>query len=539
VKRFVEMLRLPLLGKARRFAAVDFDSACLRVVLVELVAAGTRITSAISRAIPDGLDVTQGEALGKLLAATLKDLRFRGGGVVMSVPRSQAVLKPISLPPGTPREDLAGMVYYQVGRELPFPTEDAVMDFAIERPDARAADVPVEEREISVLVAAIRLGTVDYYRRLAAAAGVKLLRLGLRPYANMRCVQVSEPTAKDEDLAVVHVTADETEIDLLSGDRLALSRSVVKNISALAQPDRFGVPEALKELVTEIARTLQSYQAMERGARVGLVLLAGQTGIESRVAELLTARLGVTCRMLAPQQALAAGSGRIGSEFISAMGLAAGHPAAREFPFDFLHPKRPPEKRDVKKLRIAGIAVAAVVLLAAAVGARAVYLGGKRDVVAALRKEDKALEQTLNAVRKEAARVAAIEQWSRAGRNWLDELARLSCLFPSAKDVYLTGLTTGADGSVSLKIQGRTSEAITELGKRLGEAGYKVKPDAIKTGKDTYGYVYSSTVRILEFPPGPTDLAALKPAPRPEDDSTPEQFNRSVSKGRAGGRANR
>lgn len=522
MRELVSKIAASVIGGAKRFAAVDFDSSRLRIVVAEPVSDGTRVRSAVSVPMPEGLDVRDPQGVGALLAKTLKDIGFRSGGVVMNVPRSQAVLKPLTLPPGTPQQEFPSMVHYQVEKELPFAADEAVIDFAVESGRAGDSDEP---QEVQILVAAIRLSIVDYYIQIAEAAKVKLLRLGLRPYANLCCVEASARSGDRGYVAVVQITADETEIDLISDGSLAFSRSAVKDMSNTDRLDEVSKARAVGSLVSEVARSIQSYQAIERGAQVQAVLLGGETGIEPQATEQLSARLHTPCRMLDTDRLFeGADSVRMPSAFISALGLAMGNPADEAPPFDFLHPKRPQAKKDVRKARVIAVAACVVFLVIAGLAVRSVAIGRIADRVNDLRSQNNSIEGAIKLAKKEADRVEAMEAWSQGGNNWLDQWAQIACLLPSAKDIYLTSLKTGEDGTLSLTVQAHAPETITDLNKRLESAGYSFKPGQLKELPDKYGYKSSTTIRITGLPEEKADLSQIKPVARPEDDCSPEEF---------------
>ena len=134
-----------------RFLAVDMDSRVLRIVCAERTGRHIRIARLLRADFPDDLDATDASAVGGFLAATLRGASISAAAMVMSVPRGQAVLKPVRLPPGTDEADLPDMVRYQVERELPFRIEEAVVDFTISRhyhvddspeTDGRLVDAP-------------------------------------------------------------------------------------------------------------------------------------------------------------------------------------------------------------------------------------------------------------------------------------------------------------------------------------------------------------------------------------------------------------
>jgi len=154
-----------LLRKSRKYAAVDLDRRHLRVVKFACTSNGSRIDALQSAVVPAELDFNSAEEVGQLLAEILRTMRLSGCSVVLNVPRSQAMLNTMSLPAGTPAGELAGMVHYQIAKDLPFAPMEAVIDFSVESQLAGEG--------ISVLAAAVRLPVVDFYRRLAEVAKVR------------------------------------------------------------------------------------------------------------------------------------------------------------------------------------------------------------------------------------------------------------------------------------------------------------------------------------------------------------------------------
>ena len=519
------MDKLRGLGGGRAFAAVDFDSRQLRVVLAERAGGRTRVLKLASVAMPEGIDPeAPGEMLAGLLARTLKDLGMGGLGVLMNLPRSQAVLKPLSLPPGTPDSELPGMVLFQVEKELPFHPEEAVVDFTVERQHYDASGETAEAAAgIDVLVAATRLPVVNRCRELASAAGLRLLRLGLRPYANLRCIDACTLRGAKESLLLVHVTAEETEIDVIVGSSLAFSRSVTVKVPSprAAREER---DACVASLATEVARSVQSYQAVQRGGRVDAALVAGGAGLEGPLAEDIARRLGVPCELFDPSGALRLGDVANASAFISALGLAIAHRDGSGLPFDFLCPKRPGPRRDVRKMAKVGAAAAAGVLLAAGIALGVMSLGAKAEQLAALNGQYAKAHAAGVKLRKAVDRVRRVEQWAGEGRDWLSHWAYLSALMPSCTDAYVLSVKTHADGAVSFTVRARESKIITDLGTRLTEAGYKFEPGRLATVNDPYGCTYAADVRVEPTGQVKLDLASVRPVPRPPDDDSLNQW---------------
>jgi type IV pilus assembly protein PilM len=503
---------------ARRFVAVDFDSRQVRIVQAERAGAGIRILRILGRPAPEGMDLADPRAVGEFIRGALKENNLSGWPLVMCVPRGMAVLKTLAFPPGTSQEELAGMVQYQVEKELPFRPEEAVVDFTAES-HFHAGASPEEAGGKRVLVAAVRVPVVDYYRQIATAAGARLFRLGLRPYANHRCFVASMSASAGEKCALVHITADETEIDVVAGESLAFSRSALGKIPAEGTAPQAEMQEAAAGLVTEIVRSLQSYQSVEGGGKVDRVYVAGGTGIEPLVAKGLSERLGIRCLMFNPSEGMRlAHRGGSASEFISALGLAVGSVAA---PLDFLRPKRPSAPRNTQRNRLLALAAGLVVLVVAGVITGSSYLGAKESRFNELQSNYRKLEVRKKAMDGSAARAAAIEAWEKKGQNWLDHIALLSALFPDAREAYTGAIASGENGSFSFTVHAAGEQTITEIAKRLDQAGYEAK--VLKQYKTNDSrYPHTADMRIA---PGPkmdsVDLVSLKAAPRPEDDLGP------------------
>jgi len=530
--RFVkdQLKKLSMLGRSRQFVAVDFDSRQLRIVEAELVGTAPCITKLTGIEMPGELDLTNGAAVGEFLGESLRKLGLAGSRLVMSVPRGQAVLKSLTLPPGTAQAEMAGMVQYQLARELPFAPEEAVIDFIVASHYDAENPAQGKDRGISVLVAAVRLPVVEHYRQIALSAGVKLDHLGLRPCADMRCVEACTRQADRQSLALVHITADEAEIDILeAGDEagltLAFSRSALGSF-ATAGDDADSRP-AIGAVVREVARSLQSYQAVEGTSPIEKLLLAGGTGIEQAVAKRLT-HLDLQCNLLEVADVIPRpDSGQDASAFISAMGLAIAHAGPAKLPLDFLNPKRPPVQRDVKKIRAAIIAAGTAAVVLAVVLGGWLHLSSKQHYLAGLQEQLEKAKTKAKLVAKLKKRRDAVRQWVGSGRNWLEHWAYLSAVLPSRQDIYLTALNSSPDGSIALNIQARDSKIIADLGRRLSETGYDFKPGKISKTTDPFGYVYSTSARVIIKPDMKVDLAAAKPTPRPGDDAAAEKNQRS------------
>ena len=511
------------------FVALDLDSRKLRVVHAEPRAKLPKFRKLAAIDLPPGTELADPSAVGAFIREALGGLRLTGHHVAMDVPRSKALLKTVTLPPVEDARELPGMVRYQVEKELPYPLSEAVIDFTVE-PRPGAMDAEGSAGGQTVLVAAVRRSVVEYYQRVAAAAEIDLQQLGLRPYADVHCLRAclgaaGRPAA---DAVLVHLTADEAEINVLLGGSLAFSRSASMSIAH----DEHGRPVAdspVDGLVVEVVRTLQSIRAVQRGAEIGRFWIAGDTGREADLAAALHKRIGSPCELLMPVELLRIKkvSGGDGG-YITALGLAIGH-TERGLPLDFLHPKEPPVERDIARIRATWGAVAAAAIVLVVLGIGLLQRHATASRVESLTNRYNELDARVRPVKRLEQRVGTVQAWLDQDRRWLDHWANLSAAMPPAQEAYITSLKTMPDGSITLTVKAKGSAVITDAARRLREAGYDVRLGSETAGEDEYGYGSTNELRLI--PRREPSVEGLAAPPRPADDGSAEQFGAS-----AGGR---
>ena len=509
-----------------RFLAVDFDSRQVRVVLAERALGGVKILKLAATEVPEGTSTEDPQALGGLLRQTLDRLHAGTRSVLMCVPRGQAVLKPLVLPRTANLGELAGMVQYQAEKELTFRPSEAVVDFTLES-HYGAEGPPEEEAEGEhVLVAAVQQAVVDFYKTVAKAAGLTLIGLGMRPYANLRCVETYARRGADTRVAVVHITADEAEIDVFYSGGVTFSRPAVIKVPPAGTEPAAG--DAAQMVVTEVTRSLHSYLGVEREHTIDAVLVAGGTGIEPRVAAELHRRLGITVEALDPAPALGMAEGSASaSAFVSALGLAVCRAEGVGLPVDFLNPKRARSSATPRNWPSSAWPRPWPWPWAASSWPPAPATGPPRPTWNPSRASTGNSRPRTSPSRSWRSAFDTIEQWQKGGRNWLDQWAYLSGIFPPCTETYVTNLNSNPDGSIILKVKATSAEALDDLGEQLTKAGYAFKPGQVGTMADPYNYKYATNITVIVKPGMTVDLESLPEVVRPENDGSLEIFGRS------------
>ena len=126
--KFPRLTVLPGFRKKQRarvqgeVTALDVDGATLRVVQAVPRGDGIAITRIAAQRLDFAEDADRSDptVLGAAIARALDDLDVKPGAVVMGVSRAQVVLRTLTLPVLDDLRELASMVHFPVGRDLPF-----------------------------------------------------------------------------------------------------------------------------------------------------------------------------------------------------------------------------------------------------------------------------------------------------------------------------------------------------------------------------------------------------------------------------------
>ena len=552
-------LKKPAPGREQRSrlpaqaTALDFDSHSLRVAQ-PTTRGGQPAVSRVSVAplnLPAGADRTDAAVLGTAIAKVLDHLKLKPGPVVMGLPRAQVVLKTLLLPVIADVRELASVVHLQVGRDLPFRVADAVIDFQVLRqitppapkPDANAKPAPPTAEptsapppKLEVLVAVARREAVEFYQRVAEAAGLKLVALGLLPSASARCVEACRVAERGQAYALVSLRPDEISIDIVADQAVPFSRGVALGAPLGAPPlggnsvrppeggtpSEVATPEAFVAAATiEVVRSLHSYGGLGAAVAPSRLLIAGATGHEPALVTALAARVSTPVALLDTSALDLPGDSRAhAAGATAAIGLSLGFADAGGLPFDFLNPKRPAVQRDLRKIRILTGLAATAALILVVVGVRTWLVGQRQKVLDAVTAEVVAAEKHRPVYRQMISQANVVNEWVRGERDWLMHYAYLTAVLPRSEEVFLTSLSVSGPGALRLGVRAKSGEILAKVEKQLRAAGYDVKPLAITPGTDRNGYEFQSTVELAVPDKLKIDLAKVKPPARPADDAS-------------------
>ncbi len=519
--------RSPDPGRRNRrthITALDLDGGGVRIVQASLRGSEIRVHRhlALPLALPPECSADDPEAVGNAIARLFAEHRIEGSPVVMGVPRSHAILRVLKLPPAATSAEVAAMVHFQIGRDLPFRLEDTVLDFKLlPSPPEPPEPPPTHAPSTTVLAAVVRRDKVEFFPAVARAAGLQLASLGLRPLAAAAAAVWCQPEARLGCLALVTVHPAEIAFDVLVEGHLVFSRAGALPAPALDSP-----PTGNAEAPTlEIVRSIHDYEGVPGHAPLTAFLVAGTTGREGTLADALALRYGLPARVLDPAARLrdVEGQPTQAGGALPALGLAllALDPGGQ--PIDFLAPKNPPVPVDNRRLRrLAAVAGILAVFLSLA-GIRSRWIRQREAVRADLRQQVTLASKNLPGYRSLRAQARAVADWSAAGRQWLDHLTLLSALLPPSRELHVTSLATTARNSLALSVRVRSGEIIDRLSSDLRQAGFLVKPPGITPVQDRGGYRFQASLEIDAPAVVTNQLDTLEVRPRPAPRPNPPE----------------
>ncbi|MCB1125446.1 MAG: pilus assembly protein PilM [Verrucomicrobiae bacterium] len=519
--------RRRLLPWRRRVTAVDLDGDMLRVVQSETGPRGPRVTRYAATLLEGVTESSPAAERGKAIGRGLRKLGIHTRRVVMGLPRARVMLRTLELPSAGSPGELAAMVRFQVNRDLPFPASEAVVDFTLQpspggdAPGSTPADA-VGAGTTRVLAAVVKANLLEEFLETTRAAGLHPDAIGLRSHANARCVELCRLQPEERCLAIVSLQSNEIIFDVLYDGTLAFSR-----VGPVQRPPESGGEGAgsrlehyVQDVLMEVVRGLHNYEGVEGHGSICRLLVAGSTGAEQTVAAALTRRFELAAEVLDPVSLVGLkrvdGNGATGAQ--AAFGLALGALDPGGLPFDFLHPRKPPEPRNTRRLKGLATAAALTFVLLGVVSWRTLLMRGRMGERSALQEQIQAANRNAVAYRQVRAQAKTVRSWEQANERWLDHVALLSALLPPSPDLYVSSIAAGSRSSLNLSVKIRSGEILNRVGATLREAGYEVRPSAITPVSDRYGYRFQAGIE-LEIPAAmKVDLASLAVPERPSDD---------------------
>jgi hypothetical protein len=259
---------------------------------------------------------------------------------------------------------------------------------------------------------------------------------------------------------------------------------------------------------------LHSYEGSEVFKPMEHLFVAGGTGLEDNLRDIIQDQTGIDCKRMPPPSGIRLPKGREtdATRALTALGLALSFVDERGLAVNFLAPKRP----ELRRNRGRTMWLLSIVILQALVfflfGARSKLAekyegelsgaGGLVPTYSTLAKQEKDIGRW---TRKSAD---TIKSWHGANRHWLEHVAFLSSVIPQCDQIYLLkiNMRSANTGVISFQVQVRDSNVLHSFEKKLRNLGYIVKPVSFTPANDKYGYKFRATFDLTLPDRFPLDL---------------------------------
>ncbi|MBC7966031.1 MAG: pilus assembly protein PilM [Fuerstia sp.] len=392
--------------------------------------------------------------------------------VAVVFPRQFVTIHRIQLPQVTDAE-LPDMVRMQATMRLTVPLESVSMDFA---------PLPVIAGSMTrdVLLVTAPNDQVSQARRTLNEAGLEFKELRVSAFCLAQAAAQAGILKESTDASLVDVIVlmrrDFIEVTFLRGTAVLYSHSGSSWSSADAIE---------RTLRSELTRARMSAAESLGDHKIRRILLIGSADATGAVTDQLSLRFdAATIERIDPATALVHGKLTVGvsaTDVVALAGAILGDAKATIAAVDLINPRKPPEKKDYRRVAVLGGTLAALSLFAAVYFWR---LGQINELTAQkelLQASNKAIQAELEAGDAELSQSVRIGEWVDRDIEWLDEIVRLQTVLPKTDRFVVDNFvfsTVQKDGTGIIKLEGyaKSTADIEEVGRVLTEAGYRVTP---------------------------------------------------------------
>lgn len=328
-----------LFAKAPDLGAVDIGSSYVKLAVVERKKSGPpellhfSVAPTPQMAIKDG-SIIDAQALGDTISTLLRQnsidpKKFK---LISSVSGQQVVIRPIPMPRMKP-DEVTQAIRFEAERYLPYPVADATVQGTILNEDTG------DGRTMEVLLVAVPNEIVEAAREVIKLAEVEPRGINLEPLALQKVLQFCLPADRlGGTVTLVNIGASFSSINIFSGPKLRHNRtiSIAGNnfTKAINQNLNVSFEEAeklkkekgviatenweqtpatpatqkiftliepvLKELITEVQRSIDYYRSRYKDGEIDLIVLSGGTSSFKNIETYLSKEFKIECIIADP-----------------------------------------------------------------------------------------------------------------------------------------------------------------------------------------------------------------------------------------------
>ncbi|MDR3614877.1 MAG: type IV pilus assembly protein PilM [Candidatus Obscuribacterales bacterium] len=324
--------------------AVDINSDSITLIQMEKTRAGIEVARFACSPTPgnstrEGI-IADPEVVGTIVLDLLANAHVPPGGptpiINVAIPAQAVVIRLMPVPVGMPPEELADVVTQEATNHVPFPIEDANIDWsampATERTDSDGV------RRIDIILAAVQRSIIESYWRMADAAGVKLGRVDISSLSVVRSLALAGYLGSSGHLSLIaNIRHDATDINIVRSAMPLFGRSVMLGMDTLTEavsrslgihydealdllPEivLFGLPPTdvrmgqaaqvartiFSDIADELLRSLDFYKSQVGDVKVDQILLTGPGCLIQNLDQYISNRMNIRTIVADPMRDL-------------------------------------------------------------------------------------------------------------------------------------------------------------------------------------------------------------------------------------------
>ncbi len=408
----------------------------------------------------------------------LKQLFPSGSGksrpsVSVVFPRQLVTIHRIQLPQ-VPDAEVPDMVRLQASMRLTVPVESVCLDFT-------PMPIVTGSATRDVLLVTVPSDQVAVARRTMNDAGLDLAEVRVSSFCVAQAAaQAGLLTAQTEDDSKVNIVAlmrrDFIELTFVRGTAVVFSHSG----NSWTTPD--SIDRAIR---SELARARMSAAESLGEHRIERLILIGTPDVTAAVTDKIASRLeGAKIERVDPLAAFISGTlpdNAAATDLVTIAGAMAGGVQSAVEVVDLINPRKSPEKKDLRRVRILAATLAGLVVFAGGYLWRHGQIRSLTESVTVMTASNIEIKKALKDGEDELLQATRVGSWVAGDFEWLDEIMKLKVLLPSTDRMFIDNIQfqtvqQNGTGTVAIECYAKSDMEISNLARRLREAGYPVEP---------------------------------------------------------------
>lgn len=246
--------------------------------------------------------ITDKELLIKKLNNLVQKNGWQGKQAVTVVKGRGVIIRHLKMPV-MPKTELKNAVKFELESYLPFNSKEAVIDFV------NLGTIKIErEKQYLILIAAIPKEIAFTYYEVFTAIGLDLVAIDVVPLALQRTFFSKE---RKGVTAFADLGEETTNFFIVVDDKVSLTKNITTGSTIVNQ-----------EIVRELRRFFELWQAQSQNIDISKLVITGSTGNLDEITPFLSRQLGIPVEIGKPLAGLLKEAKGIGPEYAIAAGLA-------------------------------------------------------------------------------------------------------------------------------------------------------------------------------------------------------------------------